>query len=67
MGFHRFFQFIKPYLGLCVLSGSALLIFAALGIPMPWFLQVIIDRGLDNRGLLILLLLGIILTYWWLQ
>ena len=63
MGFHRFFQFIKPYLGLCVLSGSALLIFAALGIPMPWFLQVIIDRGLDNRGLLILLLLGIILTY----
>ena len=63
MGFHRFFQFIKPYLGLCVLSGSALRIFAALGIPMPWFLQVIIDRGLDNRGLLILLLLGIILTY----
>ncbi|MBR3707778.1 MAG: ABC transporter ATP-binding protein, partial [Lentisphaeria bacterium] len=50
-------------LGLCMLSGIALLIFAALGIPLPWFLQVIIDRGLDNRGLMILLLLGIIMTY----
>ncbi len=50
-------------MGLCLMSGSALLIFAALGIPLPWFLQLIIDRGLDNRGLLLLLLLGIVLTY----
>ena len=63
MGLRRFFEFIRPYLGLCMLSGIALLIFAALGIPLPWFLQVIIDRGLDNRGLMILLLLGIIMTY----
>ncbi len=63
MGLRRFFEFIKPYLGLCMLSGIALLIFAALGIPLPWFLQIIIDRGLDNRGLMILLLLGIIMTY----
>ena len=63
MGLRRFFEFIRPYLGLCMLSGIALLIFAALGIPLPWFLQIIIDRGLDNRGLMILLLLGIIMTY----
>ncbi len=63
MGFRRFLSFIRPYMGLCFMSGSALLVFAALGIPLPWFLQLIIDRGLDNRGLLILLLLGIILTY----
>ncbi len=63
MGWRRFFQFISPYFGLCFLSSVALLIFAALGIPLPWFLQMIIDRGLDNRGLLILLLLGVILNY----
>lgn len=63
MGFRRFLQFISPYMGLCFLSGAALLIFAALGVPFPWFFQLIIDRGLDNRGLLILLLLAIILTY----
>ena len=63
MGLRCFFEFIRPYLGLCMLSGIALLIFAALGIPLPWFLQIIIDRGLDNRGLMILLLLGIIMTY----
>ncbi|MBR1999555.1 MAG: ABC transporter ATP-binding protein, partial [Lentisphaeria bacterium] len=63
MGLRRFFEFIRPYLGLCMLSEIALLIFAALGIPLPWFLQIIIDRGLDNRGLMILLLLGIIMTY----
>ncbi len=63
MGFRRFLSFIQPYIGLCFMSGAALLVFSAMGIPLPWFLQLIIDRGLDNRGLMILLILGIILTY----
>ncbi len=34
-----------------------------MGLPLPWFLQMIIDRGIEDHGLLLLLIVGIILTY----
>ena len=64
-GLTRLLGFIKPYWGLCVVSGISLLIFTALGMPMPWFLKLIIDRALgsSNLGLLCLLLGGILVIY----
>ncbi len=55
--------FIRPYWGLCSISGISLLIFTALGMPMPWFLKLIIDKALGSSDLgLLVLLLGCILT-----
>ena len=61
----KIYAFAKPYLGLCFVSGLALLIFTFFGIQTPWFLKVIIDTCLPsgNQGLLYLTLLGLVLTY----
>ncbi len=64
MGFSKLYAFIKPYRGLCIVSALSLLIFTGLGIPLPWFLKVIIDHCLEgNYGFLALMLFGILLTY----
>lgn len=64
MGFSKLYVFIKPYLGLCIVSGISLLVFTGLGIPLPWFLKIIIDHCLEgNFGFLAIMLLGILLTY----
>ena len=59
------YEFAKPYLGLCLISGVELLIFTFFGILTPWYLKVIIDTCLPsgNQGFLILMLLAILLTY----
>lgn len=62
-GLKRLLGFIRPYWGLCIISGISLLIFTALGMPMPWFLKLIIDKALGSSDLgLLVLLLGCILT-----
>ena len=64
MGFSKLYAFIRPYRGLCFVSALSLLIFTGLGIPLPWFLKVIIDHCLEgNYGFLALMLFGILLTY----
>lgn len=62
-GFLRLYDFMKPYLGLCIMSGVSLLIFTSLGIPLPWILKIIIDHGTDSPSLLILLLGAIVVIY----
>ena len=52
MGFSKLYAFIKPYRGLCIVSALSLLIFTGLGIPLPWFLKVIIDHCLEELHLL---------------
>ena len=62
-GLKRLLGFIRPYWGLCFISGISLLIFTALGMPMPWFLKLIIDKALGSSDLgLLVLLLGCIFT-----
>ncbi|OGV48720.1 MAG: hypothetical protein A2X49_03845 [Lentisphaerae bacterium GWF2_52_8] len=65
MDWREVYPFVRPYRGLIAASVISLIAFTALGLVMPWFLKVIIDRALGggDLSLLYLLLGGIIIVY----